>query len=209
MDFTEKSCREFTELLASSAPVPGGGGASALAAAIGMALGNMVGSLTVGKKKYAAVESDILRLNEEAQRLRKELLSMVELDAQAFAPLAQAYSLPKETPEQQAHKAKVMEQALKEACSVPLEIMKTCCQSIRLIEKYTEIGASIAISDAGVAVALCRAALLGASLNVLINAKAMTDRAYAMHLTAELDEMLDRYVPMADQIYQQVADSLK
>ena len=209
MDFTEKSCREFTELLASSAPVPGGGGASALAGAIGMALGNMVGSLTVGKKKYAAVESDILRLNEEAQRLRKELLSMVERDAEAFAPLAQAYSLPKETPEQKAYKAKVMDQVLKDACSVPMEIMKTCCQSIRLIEKYTEIGASIAISDAGVAVALCRSALLGASLNVLINAKAMTDRAYAMHLTAELDEMLDRYVPMADQIYQQVADSLR
>jgi len=209
MDFTEKSCREFTEQLASSSPVPGGGGASALVGAIGVALGNMVGSLTVGKKKYAAVESDILRLNEEAQRLRRELLKMVEQDAEAFAPLARAYGLPKDTPEQQAHKAKVMEQALKDACGVPMTIMHTCCQAIRLIEKYAEIGASIAISDAGVAVALCRAALQGASLNVLINAKAMTDRSHAKHLLSEIGEMLDRYVPLADQIYQQIADSFK
>ena len=109
MELTKSSCEGFLESLASKAPVPGGGGAAALVGAAGVALGNMVGSLTVGKKKYAAVEADILALNARAKVLRRRLEALVQADAEAFAPLAAAYGLPKETPEQQAHKAAVLE----------------------------------------------------------------------------------------------------
>ena len=101
------------ESLASKAPAPGGGGAAALVGAAGVALGNMVGSLTVGKKKYAAVEADLRTLNARAKVLRRRLEALVQADAEAFMPLAAAYGLPKETPEQQAHKAAVLEQALR------------------------------------------------------------------------------------------------
>ena len=94
MNITEKSCVEFVNALATKAPVPGGGGASALVGAIGTALGNMVGSLTVGKKKYADVEAEMQELKEKCDQLQSELLELVEKDAEVFAPLAQAYGRP-------------------------------------------------------------------------------------------------------------------
>ena len=122
MELMNLSCEGFLEELASKAAAPGGGGASALVGAAGVALGSMVGSLTVGKKKYAAVEADIIALNVRAEALRKRLKALVQADAEAFLPVAAAYKLPKETPEQQAHKAAVLEKALGRACAVPLEV---------------------------------------------------------------------------------------
>ena len=116
MEMTKLSCEKFLAELASKAPTPGGGGTAALVGAAGVALGNMVGNLTTGKKKYAAVEADIQALNTKADALRKELEALVQADADAFAPLAAAYGLPKETPEQAAHKAAVLEKALAAAC---------------------------------------------------------------------------------------------
>ena len=109
MGFTKSSCEEFVDVLASKAPVPGGGGASALVGAIGMALGNMVGSLTVGKKKYADVEADIIALKEKATALQADFLRLVEADAEAFEPLAKAYGMPRETEEEKAEKAQKKE----------------------------------------------------------------------------------------------------
>lgn len=175
MDFTTQSCRDFVTVLASKAPVPGGGGASALVGAIGTALGNMVGSLTVGKKKYAAVEADVIALQEKATALQNDLLALVERDAQVFEPLSKAYGMPKATEEEKAEKARVMAVVLKEACQVPFEIMEKCCQAIDLMDGFAKMGSAIALSDAG-SVAFCKAALLGASLNVFINTKSMADR---------------------------------
>lgn len=98
MDYTTKSCREFVTVLASNEPAPGGGGASALVAAIGTALGNMVGSLTVGKKKYADVEAEIIALQKKCDALQTELLDQVPADAEGFIPLANAYGIPKDDP---------------------------------------------------------------------------------------------------------------
>ena len=106
----------------------------------------MVGSLTVGKKKYAAVEADLRALNARAKVLRRRLEALVQADAEAFLPLAAAYGLPKETPEQQAHKAAVLEQALDGACAVPLEIMEACCEGIALAQEYAAKGSALAVS---------------------------------------------------------------
>ena len=126
MEMKDLSCAQFLAQLASKAPTPGGGGTAALAGAAGVALGNMVGCLTTGKKKYAAVEADIQALNARASALRLELEALVQADADAFAPLAAAYGLPKDTPEQAAHKAAVLEAALDGASAVPLQIMEKC-----------------------------------------------------------------------------------
>ncbi len=205
MAFTQLNCEEFIAQLASRAPTPGGGGASALVAAVGAALGNMVGSLTVGKKKYANVQEDILALKARTDKLQTELLSLVERDAEVFEPLSRAYGLPKDTPEEQTEKARVMEAALKEACAVPLDIMEKCGQAIELHREFAAKGALLAISDVGVGVAFCKAALQGASLNVFINTKAMRDRVHAEEANRRANELLDKYLPLADAIYADVA----
>lgn len=209
MELMNLSCEAFLEDLAGSAPAPGGGGAAALVGAAGAALGNMVGSLTVGKKKYAAVEADILILNRRAATLRKQLEGLVQADADAFTPLAAAYKLPKETPEQQAHKAAVLEAALEGACAVPLEIMSACCEGIALAAEYAEKGSVMAVSDAGCAALFCKAALQAAGLNVSINTRLMADNARAAALNAQADAMLAEFVPQADQIYEKLTHSLR
>lgn len=209
MELMNLSCEAFLEDLAGSAPAPGGGGAAALVGAAGAALGNMVGSLTIGKKKYAAVEADILILNRRATALRKRLEGLVQADADAFTPLAAAYKLPKETPEQQAHKAAVLETALEGACAVPLEIMSACCEGIALAAEYAEKGSVMAVSDAGCAALFCKAALQAAGLNVSINTRLMADNAHAAALNAQADAMLSEFVPQADQIYEKLTHSLR
>jgi len=200
----EMNLDTFLEKLASKDPVPGGGGAAALAGALGIALGNMVGSLTVGKKKYAEVEEEIRQLNEKADVLRKELLELVEKDAQVFEPLSRAYSIPKDDPSRE----QVMAVVLKEASEVPLAIMKKCCEAIDLIEVYGQKGSSLAISDAGCGVSICRAALESAALNVYINTKSMADRELAEDLNTQVRQMLDVYGRKASEIYESVSGRL-
>ena len=209
MGFSTVPCNEFVEVLASKAPVPGGGGASALVGAIGTALGNMVGSLTVGKKKYADVEEEMYELKGKADALQKELLHLIERDAEVFEPLSKAYGMPRNTEEEKAEKARVMEIVLKDACSVPMEIMERCCEAIDLIEVFAEKGSTLAISDAGVGATFCKAALEGASLIVFINTKSMKNREYADELNKKADEMLSVYTKKAEEIYQSVAARLR
>ncbi len=204
-----KTCAEFVEILASKEPVPGGGGASALVGALGMALGSMVGNLTLGKKKYAHVQDDIIELLKKATALQEELLALVAKDAEVFEPLAKAYGLPKDTPEQQAEKDRVMEEVLKVACSVPVEIMEKSMECITLHEAFCEKGTAIAISDVGVGVQLVKAALMGASLNVFINTKIMKDKAYADGINAKVEQMLADGCKRADVVYAEVEKRIK
>ena len=203
--FMDKGIRQFSEELASSAPVPGGGGASALIGAAGIALGDMVGELTVGKKKYADVEEEIRSLMEKAQALRVHFLELIDADAKGFAPLAAAYRIPKDAPDRDA----VMEEALHGAAAVPLEIMRTSAEALELTLVFAEKGSRLAVSDAGCAAAACKAALQGAYLNVIINTKYMKDRAFAQELEDEADSLLTKYCALADRIYEGVALGLK
>jgi len=209
MGFVDKSCAEFVAELASKAPVPGGGGAAALVGAIGTALGNMVGALTVGKAKYADVEADVIELMKRASALQESLLGLVERDAEAFLPLSRAYGMPTETGEQQAEKALVMEACLRECSAVPLEIMQRCAEAIDLHAEFAKKGAAIAISDVGCGAICCKAALQAASLNVFIDTKAMKDRVYAEEINAAANELLDTYCGRADTIFADVAARLR
>ena len=205
MKFEDKKINEFTEVLASKEPVPGGGGASALVGSIGIALGNMVGSLTTGKKKYADVEEDIQVLMASGEELRKELMLMMDKDAESFAPLAKAYGIPKDDPARD----EIMEKALDVACGAPMDIMRAVCRALDIIEGFAAKGSALAISDAGVGAVCCKAALQGASLNVFINTKSMKDREKAEALEAEANEMLDKYCALADEIYEVVVNRIK
>lgn len=201
-DTTLKSCREFVSLLASDAPAPGGGGAAALVGAIGTALGNMVGALTVGKKKYADVEEKIKCLMSRCNELQTQLLDQVAADAEGFVPLARAYGIPKDDP----NRAETLERATVTACQAPMRIMELCCDSLNVIAVMAEKGSRLAVSDAGCAAALVKAALQAASLNVFINTKTLRDRALAQEMNEKCLDMLERYGALADQVFNQVKD---
>ena len=200
MDMTLESCRKFVEVLASSAPAPGGGGAAALVGAIGTALGNMVGSLTVGKKKYDDVEAEIIALKEKCDALQTELLDQVEADDKGFVPLAKAYGIPKDDPNRDA----ILEEATITACAVPMHIMELCCQALEYVAVFAANGSRLAVSDAGCAAVCCKAGLQAASLNVFINTKSLKNRTVAEEMNAKANGMLEKYCALADEIFASV-----
>lgn len=204
MKSTELSCQEFVALLASDAPAPGGGGAAALVGALGTALSNMVGSLTVGKPKYAEVEAEVRELKAQADALQTKFLELVAKDAEVFEPLSRAYGLPKATVHEAAHKEEVMETCLMQCSEVPLEIMKTCCTALDVAADMEEVGTVIALSDVGCSAASLKAALLSAHLNVRVNTKLMKNRRKAEAINTKAQALLKKYVPLADKIYQKV-----
>lgn len=205
----DSSIKDFVDVLASDEPTPGGGGASALVAAIGTALGNMVGSLTEGKLKYYEVEDEIEDMIEKAEAIEQDFLELMDEDEKAFLPLMEAYKLPHATEIEKAKRTAVLIAAKSQACQPPLKIMRKCCEAIDLCGRFAEIGNKSAVSDAGVGVLFCKAALQGASLNIYINTMNLADEEYAAKLNAETDQMLDEYTKKADAIYESVLAELK
>lgn len=197
----EQKTTEFLNVLSSSEPVPGGGGASAAVGAFASALGMMVTNLTIGKKKYAEVEGEMVHIREQLEDFREELVKLTDKDAEAFEPLSKAYGLPKETEEQKAEKERIMEHALYEASIVPFEIMKTVYEVMKLLKVLEEKGSRIAVSDVGVAVLFARAALEGASLNIYINTRLMKDREQAEKLNSESDQLIEEARKLQEVIY--------
>ena len=204
MAFHDQTIDAFLQQLSSKAPIPGGGGASALAGALSAALAHMVAALTVGKPKYAAVEAEMNELLTKAEALTDRFLALMDEDAEAFEPLSQAYRLPKETEAEKAEKSLRMEAALKSAVQPPIAIMETCAQALPLIALCAEKGSVVAVSDAGVAASLCRAALESASLNVFTNTQGMLDRAYAASLNARAKALLRQHGAEAEAIFRAV-----
>lgn len=199
MKFEDKSLKDFVRALGSKTSVPGGGGASALVAAVGMSLGDMVACFTIGKKQYEEHESELIELKAQAESLEKDFLRLVDLDAEAFEPLARAYK---------AGPGEEMEQALKDACEVPLEIMRKCAESIRLHAEFADKGSKLMISDAGAGVIICKGAMQAASLNVYVNAGSIQDKAFAAEVLNETRALLDEYEKMADDIFDRVKRKL-
>lgn len=205
----EQTIAQFLEVLSSRQPVPGGGGASALAGALGSALGLMVGNLTVGKKKYAQVEADVRLLMERLELLQADMASLADEDAEVFAPLAAAYGLPAGTEEEKAYKAEVMEKNLLEASLVPVRIMEKAVETLEILEELEQKGSVMAVSDVGVAVQFIRTALTGAVMNVYINTKSMKSRQTAEKINEKAEQMLTAGTSQADRVYGKVLARLK
>lgn len=200
---------EFLEVLSSKAPVPGGGGASAYAAAIGMSLGSMVANLTTGKKKYAQYQPQIDEVLEAAEKLTKELTEFMDKDAEAFEPLSKAYGLPKDTPKQLAEREEIMEKALVSASETPLALMEKILEAMRLLDRLSVIGSKLAISDVGVGIQMAKAALNGASLNVFINTNLMKNTVVANSMNTRADELLTVGNKLADNVYDSVLAQIR
>lgn len=208
-DSSKMSIDEFIKVLSSSEPVPGGGGASGLVAAVGMSLGNMVLSLTTGKKKYARYQQEVEESIIKAGELTEKLLLSIDKDAEAFEPLSKAYSLPKGTDEEKAHRDEVMEKALLEASEAPLAQMKLILDAMMLIQRISQIGSTLAISDAGAAIQFACAALRASSLNVYINTKLMKDRTVAEELNERAETLTVQANGIYEETYERVLASIK
>jgi formiminotetrahydrofolate cyclodeaminase len=197
MDYSKQSCRDFLAALASSAPVPGGGGAAAITGSIGVALGAMVGNLTVDKPDYAPQRARLQELIGQCTAMQEALLDQVNADAEGFAPLSRAYAIPRSSPSRD----EILQNASVMACTVPLRIMALCAQSMRLVSELAEQGTRSARSDAVGGLILLKASLQSAALNVFANTRVLHNRAQADALNRQCTDFLREYMPMADQAF--------
>jgi methenyltetrahydrofolate cyclohydrolase len=191
----------FLDILSSEKPAPGGGSAAAISGAMGASLVSMVCRLTIGKKKYAAVEEEAKAILEKAEGLRNDLVRLAEEDTQAFEAVMNAYRLPKQNePENEARNAAI-QSALKKATQTPLATAHACAEVIALSDAIAHIGNSNAVCDAGVASLTGLAGLKGAALNVLINLNSLQDESYRAETWQKLDTLLKETTNLADEVY--------
>jgi len=185
-----ETVNEFVAAVASSAPVPGGGSVAAHVGALAGALAQMVAGLTVGKKKYVAVDAEMRTLAASADALKTRLAALVTLDAAAYAVVSSAYKLPKESPEQQATRDVAIQAALMHAAAVPLDTARAATEVAALAAICAEKGNANAASDAGVSALLAEAACRGAAYNVRINVSSMSDKAAGAPMAAEATRLV-------------------
>ena len=201
---TEKSIDVFLSELSSGAPVPGGGGASALAGAAASALASMVANLTTGKKKYAEYQGEIDEILVKTAALVKDFEKLIEKDAEVFEPLSKAYSIPKDEP----GRDEILEEALNTACLAPYEIVMKTKEACDIIVRLETIGSRLALSDVGVAATMLQTAAKGAAMNVYINTKLMKNRARAEELNAETVKTVEEVDSKCVSVYESVKSSL-
>lgn len=205
----EQTIEHFLTELSAKKSTPGAGGAAALVAALGSALGSMVGNFTIGKKKYQAVETEVEKIVDELEQIKLRLEELIQKDAEAFYPLAQAYKLPKETQSKIEYKENVIEEALVGASVVPIEIMENALRAIELLEQLSKIGNTMLIADAGTGIVFCKAALEGASLSVYINTASMKNKYKKEALNQEANQLLEKGTILATNVYQKISRSYK
>ncbi len=176
--YIDQPLRHFMDKLASKSPEPGGGSVAALTGAMGAALVSMVSNLTLGKEKYKDVQQQIETLLKESEKLRMELQDLIQKDTEAYGALSDVYKMPKNTDAEKAARTAKMQEALKKACQVPLEIGLKSLDVAKLAERAADMGNVAAVSDAGVAVLLAQACAQSAALNVKINVNSIKDDTF-------------------------------
>jgi glutamate formiminotransferase/formiminotetrahydrofolate cyclodeaminase len=176
----------FLDDLASNSPTPGGGSAAAYAAAMAAGLAAMVARVTIGKKKYTGVETEMQAVVARAEDLRTQFTQAVAQDAEAFNGVMAAFRLAKGTDKEQEMRNKAIQHATLHAAQVPLGVVEKVVELLPLIRTAAEKGNANAITDAGSAAALAQAALSGAGMNVRINLGGLEDLTKAAEITATL-----------------------
>ena len=206
---TKKTLAAFLDDLASSSPAPGGGSVAALSGALGSALTSMVCNLTIGKKKYAAVEEEMKKILLQTEEMRGIFTALIDKDTEAFNKVMEAFSLPKETEPQKALRSAAIREATKEATNVPLEVMKHCIDALALVQQVAAAGNVNSISDAGVSAHMLHAAVEGAALNVRINLNNLNDSEFVGWKTDEMESLRNTSRMMLEEIQGIVADKMK
>ena len=186
---TKKSLQKYLEELSSNSPTPGGGNVAALCGALSASLGIMVCNLTIGKKKYLDVETEMNEMKVKLNVYVDKFLSLAKYDNEAFERVMDAFKLPKETDEQKKLRIEAIEKSTLEAASVPADVIKNCREIIPFLETISKKGNQNSLSDAGVAVAVIAAASEGAFLNVLINYSSLSEKQKAAGLLTQAENL--------------------
>ena len=205
MALYEMPINEFVESLGAKEPTPGGGGAAALAGALGAALCSMVGNYTTGKKAYAAYEEDVIHMIDASEESAERLLELVQADADEFSKISAAFALPKDDPNR--HEA--IQEATLVALEPPLEMMREIAKVIDLLEEMCDKGSRMLVSDVGCGASIAQGALVAASLNVFVNTKGLDDREKAAEIEAEVASMIDSCVPRCDLLVREVLGRIR
>ncbi|HTY38838.1 MAG TPA: cyclodeaminase/cyclohydrolase family protein [Bacteroidota bacterium] len=197
---TEKTVAQFLDELASNSPAPGGGSVAALAGAVGAALASMVCNLTIGKKKYAEVQEEMMSVVQSTDSLRKELAALIDKDTEAFNTVMAAFGMPKGTEQEQAARANAIQEATKSATLVPLQVMQACEKAIAYALVVARKGNKNSASDAGVAALMLRAGCAGAALNVRINLGGLNDTIFVQQISEQCRTILDAVETQAREV---------
>lgn len=197
---------DFLDALSAGTAAPGGGAAAAYAGAAAAALVAMVARLTIGKKKYAAIEARMQEILVQAEELRQQLTGGIDKDSRAYEQVMLALKLPKDTEAQQAARQEAIEQATLAATLTPLETAQQAVQVLELAVEVIAQGNVNAISDGGTAAALARASLTGAGLNVRININSLKDRQPAEPLLVKLFELEEKAARWEKEIHKTLVE---
>jgi formiminotetrahydrofolate cyclodeaminase len=189
---SELTVNELLERTAAGTPLPGGGSLSALVAAVGASLAQMVAMLTAGRSKFAAVDEDMRSLAEKAHKLRQELLVDMDRDAAAYDAVMAALRLPQKTEAEQQRRSEAVQTAIKDAARVPLAVAEKALAVMALARTAVRSGNPNAASDGAVGAMLARAALQGALFNVRINLRDLQDQAFSIRLRRAAEELAGR-----------------
>ncbi len=203
-EIKDQSIQIFLDELASKSATPGGGSAAALMGAQAAALVSMVCRLTIGKPKFAEVETEMQKVLDKAEILRGRLTDLIKLDINVFNELMVAYGLPKESDEEKMLRSQVIQEILKVATDVPLKCAFACVEVISLAKIAAENGSPSVVSDAGVGVMAAYSGLKSSALNVYINAGSLKDRVFAEARLAELEQSMKDIEITVSAIYQTV-----
>ena len=209
MQLAELTVRGFADLLGSDAPAPGGGSAAALAGALGAALTAMVGSLTVGRKKYAEFDGLARETLEKARDLEHRFLDVMERDTEAFNAVSAVFAMPKSTDQEKEARAAAMQEALQGCTKTPFEMMELSLEALRLTDGLVDRSNASAASDLGCAALHLGSAVQGAWLNVLINLGSVRDAAFAAQYRTRGQILLDEALPLAQSIYDRVLKAVQ
>lgn len=181
------SVEEFAAVTASDAPAPGGGSVSALAGALAAALAEMVAHLTAGREKYASVQLEMERVLRELPPVRQKLLDAVDRDSRAFDQYMAALAMPKSSPAEKELRQTAMQEGLKAAVQVPMEVAETAAALFPTLELVVRSGNRNAVTDGMVGTMLARTAVLGALFNVRVNLASIQDTAFVHAIGARAD----------------------
>jgi len=190
---------EFTELLASGSPAPGGGSVAALAGALAAGLAAMVARLTRGKK-YAEVEGEMAERSREADALREKLEKKVDEDTEAFNRVMAAFKMPKKSEGEIASRDAAIQDATKGATRVPFSVMELGLEALKFCERVGEVGNENSVSDAGVGALLGMVCVRGAYYNVRINLKGIEDEAFREAWLSKSEKLLAEAQKLHDRI---------
>lgn len=205
---TERTVSQFLDELASNSPAPGGGSVAALAGAAGAALTSMVCNLTIGKKKYADVQNEMVTALQQSEQLRRELTLLIDKDTEAFNTVMAAFGLPKNTEQEQMARAAAIQDATKSATLVPLGVMNVCLQALHQARTVAQKGNKNSASDAGVAALMLQASCVGAALNVRINLNGLNDTAFVQQTSQQYKDVLRRVESLTREVLAEVEKSL-